>query len=292
MRGFIPAKIGPAWVAVEAAYVHEILGARPWVPIPHASPNVPGVLAWRGRAIAVFDLGRLFEGGEPLRPGLERPRNLIVEALGCTLAMPVDAVHEVRELEGSEVRQSHATRLPHSTMEIEFRNAVAAVVDVTSVIEGRAHGCGVGRPWRLTPCAWWSSVTAVSLGLCRPTTSSRSWTRHSGVVRRRSMWHGAGRMELPAGPREARDRAPARLPAWARGRQVLRGSARSWCERAPASAPCWSPHVSFRVMDRSRVTVPADSPRRPRRRDGCWYRLRRHRRPRELHRLRGANDRL
>ena len=136
MRGFIPAKIGPAWVVMEATYVHEILGARSWVPIPHASPNVPGVLAWRGRAIAVLDLARLVESGEPLRPGVERPRNLIVGARGCTLAVPVDAVHEVRELEGPEVRQSHVTRLRHSTTEIELFGGVAAVIDVASVVDG------------------------------------------------------------------------------------------------------------------------------------------------------------
>jgi chemotaxis signal transduction protein len=135
MRGFIPAKIGSAWVALEAAYVHEILGARPWVPIPHASPNVPGVLAWRGRAIAVYDLARLVESGEPLRAGVERSRNLVVEARGCTLAMPLDAVHEVRELEGPQVRQSHVTRLRHSTTEIELFGAMAAVVDVPFLIE-------------------------------------------------------------------------------------------------------------------------------------------------------------
>jgi chemotaxis signal transduction protein len=136
MRGFIPAKIGTAWVAVEAAYVHEILGAHPWVPIPHASPNVPGVLAWRGRAIAVYDLARLLESGDPLRPGVNRQRNLVVEARGCTLAMPIDAVHEVRELEDKRVRTSHATRLRHSTAEIEIFGAVAAVVEVPSLVDG------------------------------------------------------------------------------------------------------------------------------------------------------------
>jgi chemotaxis signal transduction protein len=136
MRGFIPAKIGSAWLVVDAGCVHEILGARSWVPIPHASRNVPGVLAWRGRAIALVDLARLVEGGEALRPGVERPRTLVVEARGCTLAMPVDAVHEVQELDPSKVRQSHVTRVRHSTTEIDLFGAVAAVVDVSSMIEG------------------------------------------------------------------------------------------------------------------------------------------------------------
>jgi len=135
IRGFIPAKIGTAWLAVEAGYVQEILGTRAWVPIPHASPTVPGVLAWRGRAIAVFDLARLFESGEPLRPGVERPRNLVVEARGCTLAMPVDLVHEVRQLGSKELRPSHATHLRHSTTEMDLFSSVAPVVDVTSLVE-------------------------------------------------------------------------------------------------------------------------------------------------------------
>jgi chemotaxis signal transduction protein len=140
MRGFIPAKIGQAWVAVEATYVQEILGARPWVPIPHASPNVPGVLAWRGRAIAVLDLARLVASGDPLRPGVERLRNLVVEAQGCALALPVDAVHEARELEGPQVRPSCATRLLHSSSEIELLGAVAAVIDVASMVDSLLTG--------------------------------------------------------------------------------------------------------------------------------------------------------
>jgi chemotaxis signal transduction protein len=67
---------------------------------------------------------------------VERPRTLVVEARGCTLAMPVDAVHEVQELDPSKVRQSHVTRVRHSTTEIDLFGAVAAVVDVSSMIEG------------------------------------------------------------------------------------------------------------------------------------------------------------
>lgn len=145
MRGFVPVKIGPAWLVVEALHVQEVLGARPWVPIPHTSTNVPGVLAWRGRAVGVLDLARLTKAREPLRPGESCPRTLIVEARGCTLAMPVDAVQEVRELEDAQLRRLHATQLRHSSLEVELFGAVAPVLDIPSVVDGLllepgAHG--------------------------------------------------------------------------------------------------------------------------------------------------------
>jgi chemotaxis signal transduction protein len=136
LRSFIPGKIGSAWIAVDAAYVQEILGACAWVPIPHASPSVPGVFAWHGRAIAIYDLARLVDSGDALRPGLVRPRSLIVGARGCTLAMPIDSVREVRELDGPQVQASHATRLRHSSTEIELFGSMAAVLDVPSIVEG------------------------------------------------------------------------------------------------------------------------------------------------------------
>src|SRR5215472_11977592 len=111
MRSFVPAKIDDSWVLLDALPVQEVLGTRRWVPVPHASSQIPGVLAWRGRAIAVFDLSTLLEGGSPLQPGALRPRTVIVESRSCALAMPVDMVHEVGEVTPTQIRPSHGTRM-------------------------------------------------------------------------------------------------------------------------------------------------------------------------------------
>jgi chemotaxis signal transduction protein len=133
-RSFIPIKIGHLWLALEAHLVQEIVGARPWVPVPHSSALVPGVLAWRSRAVAVVDLSVLASAGEPLRPGVERPRTLVASSRDCMLAMPVDVVREVQDIEHSRIRAPHVTSLAHSVLEVDLFDTLAPVLDLGSVV--------------------------------------------------------------------------------------------------------------------------------------------------------------
>jgi chemotaxis signal transduction protein len=136
MQSAIPVKVGSVWLALDALRVQEILGALEWVPIPHASPHVPGVLAWRGRAVAVFDLFLLAEvTNDALVPGLVRARTVIVEARSCALAMPVDAVHEVQPLGPNALRPPRATRLRHSSAEIDMFSGPVPVLDLDAVVD-------------------------------------------------------------------------------------------------------------------------------------------------------------
>jgi chemotaxis signal transduction protein len=134
MRAFIPAKSGAAWFALDALAVQEITGGRAWVPIPNASPEVPGVIPWRGRAIAVLDISTVVGGGEPLRPDTPRSRIVVVEAARCTLAIPVDLVREVHELTPAQVRVPHATRVAHSSSEIDLLGSTMPVLDLESLV--------------------------------------------------------------------------------------------------------------------------------------------------------------
>ena len=134
MRSFVPAKIGSVWMLLDALPVQEVLGARAWVRVPHASSQIPGVLPWRGRAIAVFDLSTLLEGGALLEPDVLRPRTVIVESRSCALAMPVDLVHEVREVADLHLRPPHGTRMRHSSGEVEIFGSLAPILDVDKVI--------------------------------------------------------------------------------------------------------------------------------------------------------------
>jgi chemotaxis signal transduction protein len=106
MRAIIPAMAGSKWFVLDALAVQEVLGIRPWVPLPHASPETPGVLSWRGRAVAVLDVRKFLAGSEPLASGVTCARTLVVEGEGCTLAIPVDAVREVHEVKPSDLRPS------------------------------------------------------------------------------------------------------------------------------------------------------------------------------------------
>jgi chemotaxis signal transduction protein len=57
----LPLQLHGVWLAIEASHVQEIVSGRAWVALPGASAEVPGVLAWRGRAIGVLDLGPLVD---------------------------------------------------------------------------------------------------------------------------------------------------------------------------------------------------------------------------------------
>jgi chemotaxis signal transduction protein len=98
MRAIIPAMAGSTWFGLDALSVQEVMGARSWVPLPHAAPETPGVLAWRGRAVAVLDVGYFLAGSNPLDANSPSARILVVTAGACTVAIPVDAVREVHEV--------------------------------------------------------------------------------------------------------------------------------------------------------------------------------------------------
>jgi chemotaxis signal transduction protein len=104
----MPVALGEHRLAVDALSVLEILGTQRWVAIPNAPPLLPGALAWRGRALGVFDLGPALE-----QPRLEVPhtrnRNAIIKLGEDHLAMSVDRVLEVRSLPREQVKPVHAT---------------------------------------------------------------------------------------------------------------------------------------------------------------------------------------
>jgi chemotaxis signal transduction protein len=117
-------------MAFPAAHVREVLGQRPWVPVPSTMPHMPGVVAWQGRAIALFDLGTLGGGMRPLQPDQRRHRTLVVQVEGATLAVPVDAVLEVEEVASDRIRPSQVTALKHCAKEVDLRGTPMPLVNL------------------------------------------------------------------------------------------------------------------------------------------------------------------
>lgn len=100
----MPITIDSTWVAVDMATVREIGGPLTWIALPTASAALPGVAAWRGRAIAVADLAALLGAGERLTAPTGRVRTLYVQQGPATLAVPVDAVREPLTVSDTEIR--------------------------------------------------------------------------------------------------------------------------------------------------------------------------------------------
>jgi|GEM_PF-1383761 len=145
MRALVPARIGQAWVLLDAEIIREILGAEIWLPIPGARAEMPGVIAWRGRAIPVVDLAAPF-GVERLGTGETRARTLIASVAESIVAVPVDAAREVHGFSPAELKPVNVTTLPYALAEAELFERVLAVVDlprfVTEILGGATPELG------------------------------------------------------------------------------------------------------------------------------------------------------
>jgi chemotaxis signal transduction protein len=104
----MPMALGEHQLAIDALAVLEILGVQQWVAIPNTPQLLHGALAWRGRAIGVFDLGPALEL-PPLRVPNTRSRNVIVSAGDDTVALSVDRALEVCRIANVDIRPVHAT---------------------------------------------------------------------------------------------------------------------------------------------------------------------------------------
>jgi purine-binding chemotaxis protein CheW len=133
MTALLPLQHDDVWLALPASYVQEILGSRTWVPIPGAPRAMPGVMAWRGRAVALLDLGAL-SGGTPLAAGRERARTVVVTLGASTLAIPVDTVHEVQDIDEDRLRAPHATRQRFADREVDLRGLPVPVLDLPAIM--------------------------------------------------------------------------------------------------------------------------------------------------------------
>jgi chemotaxis signal transduction protein len=114
----MPVQLATEWIALDAEHIQEVLGPRPWVALPDAPAHVPGVIPWRGRAIAVVDLGALLGVAPPLRAGELRPRMLIAQVGDTAFAVPAETAREVHAV--SVVEEAHAThvRLAHGQVTV------------------------------------------------------------------------------------------------------------------------------------------------------------------------------
>ena len=129
MRALVPARIGQAWVLLDAEIIREILGTEVWLPIPGARAEMPGVIAWRGRAIPVVDLAAPF-GIERLGTGETRARTLIASVAESIVAVPVDAAREVHAFTATELKPVSVTTLPYAVAEAELFERILALIDL------------------------------------------------------------------------------------------------------------------------------------------------------------------
>ena len=128
----MPVQLSSIWVAVDVAHVQEVRGPLPWVPLPGAPAHLPGVVPWRGRAIAVLDLGGLLGVAPPVQPGDARPRTLIAQVGATAFAIPVEMVREVYT--GVQIEEAHATTVRLAHGQVQVGGMVMPVVDLAHAL--------------------------------------------------------------------------------------------------------------------------------------------------------------
>lgn len=124
----MPVQLSTVWVAVRAAHLQEVRGSQPWVTLPGAPPHLPGVVPWRGRAIAVLDLGGLLGVSPPAQPNDARARMLIAQVDATAFAIPVDTVREVHTTAALE--DGHATQIRLAQGQVQIGGLIMPVVDL------------------------------------------------------------------------------------------------------------------------------------------------------------------
>ena len=136
MRSYVPITIDATWVAVDMATVREIGGPITWIALPTATAALPGVAAWRGRAIAVADLAALLGAGERLTSPTGRVRTLYVQQGASTLAVPVDAVREPLALSDDAIRPPRIRTDAFCRGEVDVEGHTALLVDLGGLLDG------------------------------------------------------------------------------------------------------------------------------------------------------------
>jgi chemotaxis signal transduction protein len=135
MRHLLPLQVQSISIAIDAERVEEILGERAWVLLPGARPEIPGVVSWRGRAVGLLDLAAVTDGLLPLDENAPRARTVIVHAGASALAIPVDAVREVREVASDALTPPRITSQRFSSEEVELDGVVMPVFDVAAFVQ-------------------------------------------------------------------------------------------------------------------------------------------------------------
>jgi len=136
MRSLVPITIDTTWVAIDIGTVREIGGPLTWIALPTATAILPGVAAWRGRAIAVADLAAVLGAGERLASPAGRVRTLYLQHGTSTLAVPVDAVREPLVVADEDVRPARIRTEAFCTGEVDVEGHTTLVVDLGVLLEG------------------------------------------------------------------------------------------------------------------------------------------------------------
>ena len=119
-----------------ARCVREVLGTKEWFPIPGARQEIPGVVGWGHRAVAMLDLARLAPDLRPLQVGEQRSRLLILQVGESRLAVPADSVSSIIDIDTDAIHPRSVTAFPLSRSEVRIGDEVLPLFEPALILEG------------------------------------------------------------------------------------------------------------------------------------------------------------
>jgi chemotaxis signal transduction protein len=128
----MPILLETSWYLVETEAVREVLGAEPWLPIPRARAELPGVVVWRGRAVPLVDVARVLGVAPGASP--RRARTLIVIHEHGIAALPIDAAREVKSVSEDRLLPTPDEVVPYATHELDEDGIVTPVIDLARLL--------------------------------------------------------------------------------------------------------------------------------------------------------------
>ena len=120
---------------VVARFVREVLGERDWIPIPGTRHEMPGVIGWGRRAVAMLDLARMGADLRPLQVGEKRARMLLLQVSDSNLAIPADSVSSILDVDSADIRPRALTDFPLCPREVHWSGEVFPLFDPNLLVE-------------------------------------------------------------------------------------------------------------------------------------------------------------
>lgn len=142
----LPVKLKDTWVTVAAERVREIVGAQQWLRMPNSTPQMPGLLAWRGQAIPLIDfalvLGIHSDAASPDSAGMGRI--LVIQHGHNTAGLAVDEAREVCRISDADLLAAHSTKLRFAVREVDADGLVMPVIDLGQMLQELEGSAGAG----------------------------------------------------------------------------------------------------------------------------------------------------
>lgn len=129
----VPVRLGDHWILVRAKIVSEFLSSTPWLSVPGATPLLPGVMTWRGRAIPVLDLPRALQYSVG-SSSEARSRVMVVEHAVGAVAIPIDGAREVTTIADESIRPIHVCTTPYAVGEIDGPDAMVPLIEIDQLL--------------------------------------------------------------------------------------------------------------------------------------------------------------